>query len=256
MYPMKTRIRLRLFAVLFWLLVWEGLSLLVAKPLLLPSPAAVLVRFAALALTARFWGTVGLTLLRILCGALAGTLLGIVLAAGTSRFRVLNALVSPLLTVIKATPVVSFIILVLLWAGRDFVPSLIVILMVLPVVWSNVSAGIAGCDRQLLECARVFRFSRRMKLRRLYLPSVLPHLLSACRSALGLAWKAGVAAEVLTVPAVSIGKMLYESKLYLETTELFAWTLAVIVCSLVIEKVLTVWMTRLAGKLSGGRIGV
>jgi len=106
------------------------------------------------------------------------------------------------------------------------------------VVWANVCAGIRSTDPILLRTAKVFRFSPWRTLRRVYVPSVMPHFLSACRTSLGLAWKSGIAAEVLTVPAISIGKMLYESKLYLETTDLFAWTAVVVVCSLVIEKVL------------------
>ena len=84
-----------------------------------------------------------------------------------------------------------------------------------------------------------FRFPPFRRLRRVWVPSVLPSFLAACRSTLGLAWKAGVAAEVLTVPVRSIGKMLYESRLNLETTDLFAWTVVVILCSLAIEKLLT-----------------
>jgi len=138
--------------------------------------------------------------------------------------------------------------------GRDLLPSVIVVLMALPVVWSNVSAGIVGTDKQLLEMAKVFRFSTPKKLRRIYIPSVMPHFLSACRSCLGLAWKAGVAAEVLTVPAVSIGRMLYESKLYWETLDLFAWTVVVIICSLIIEKVLMSAIGRLGRNYGGGKI--
>ena len=110
--------------------------------------------------------------------------------------------------------------------------------MVLPIVWANVSAGIAGRDPLLLEMARVFRLPRLRVLRRITVPSVLPHFRAAMSAALGLGWKAGIAAEVLTVPARSIGKMIYESKLYLETTDLFVWTAAVIALSLVIERLL------------------
>ncbi|MBO5898784.1 MAG: hypothetical protein J6R04_07220, partial [Clostridia bacterium] len=85
-------------------------------------------------------------------------------------------------------------------------------------------------------------------IRRIYLPAVLPYFLSACESSIGLAWKAGVAAEVLALPALSIGKQLYESKLYLETTDLFAWTLVVIVLSLLLE-----WLTRRAFRTIGRR---
>jgi NitT/TauT family transport system permease protein len=111
-------------------------------------------------------------------------------------------------------------------------------LMVLPVVWANVSAGLKGIDPRLLELAQVYRLPRGRVLRRITWPSVLPHLRAALRSALGLGWKAGIAAEVLTVPPYSIGKRIYEAKLYLETTELFAWTAAVILVSLLIENLL------------------
>lgn len=237
-----------LIVLLFWLLVWELLSLAVSQKLLLPAPAQVLRRLAALAATADFWRITARSLLRILCGVVAAVAAGTVLAVLTSRFRTLRALLSPLLTIIKSTPVASFIILALIWMGRDILPAFIAVLMVLPVVWTNVSAGIAAADISLLEVAKVFRFSRWKTLVRIYTPSVMPYFISGCRSALGLGWKAGIAAEVLTVPAASIGKMLYESKLYLETTDLFAWTLVVILCSIIIEKVLMAAMERLGGK--------
>lgn len=230
----------------FWLLVWETLAKLVNKELLLPAPVAVLRRFIELALTAEFWGMIALTLLRIACGVLAALVLGTLLAALTERSSLADRLLRPLLTVIKSTPVASFIILALLWMGRDILPGFISALMVLPVVWANVGAGVRETDRELLEVARVFRFSRKQLLRRVYVPSVLPHFLSACKSSIGLGWKAGVAAEVLTVPARSIGRMLYESKLYLETADLFAWTAAVILCSLLIEKLVMAAVGRLS----------
>lgn len=127
-------------------------------------------------------------------------------------------------------------ILVLRWLRRDYVPVLISALMVFPVVWSNVSAGIKSTDRSFLELARVYDFSFIKTVRSIYFPSVLPYFRSACSSALGFGWKAGIAAEVLTVPGVSIGRMIYESKLYLQTTDLFAWTLCVILLSFLLEK--------------------
>ena len=243
-----------LIVLLFWLLVWQAGAMLLNKPLLLPAPPAVVGRLAQLVLTAAFWRTVALSLGRILLGVICATLLGVALAVATACSKLLLSIFSPLITVIKSTPVASFIILLILWIGRDILPSVIVVLMALPVVWSNVSAGIAGTDRQLLQMAKVFRFSVWRRLRRIYVPSVMPHFLSACRSCLGLAWKAGVAAEVLTVPAVSIGKMLYESKLYWETLDLFAWTLVVIICSLIIEKVLMAAVGRLSKAYGGGKI--
>lgn len=222
----------------FWLLIWAALAGLVGRELLLPGPFAVLKRLFILARTSGFWLTAAVSLGRILLGAVTGVAAGTLLAVLTSRFPIADALLSPLLTIVRSTPVASFILLVLIWVGRDILPMVIVVLMVMPVVWGNVSAGIAGTDGRLLQMAKLYRFGARRTVTRVYVPAVLPHFLSACRTSLGLAWKAGVAAEVLTVPQLSIGRHLYEAKLYLETVDLFAWTVVVIALSLVIEKLL------------------
>lgn len=230
---------LRTLAVLcFWLLVWGLAAAAVGQELLLPSPLQTGRKLLELGSTTEFWLTVGKSVARVLTGILAAVLGGILLALLTHRSPLCMALLSPLMTLVKSTPVASFIILALVWLGRGAVPVFIAALMVLPVVWANVSAGLAGIDPQLLELAHVFHLPRLRVLRRITWPSVRPHLLAALRSALGLGWKAGIAAEVLTVPPLSIGKRIYEAKLYLETTELFAWTAAVVLVSLGIEKIL------------------
>ena len=251
---MKARCRKLLAGVavgLFWLTLWVLLAALVGKELLLPSPGRVLQRLFLLMQTADFWLTVLRSILRVLSGILLAAVLGVLLAFLTEHSPVLKLLLSPMMTLIKSTPVASFIILALIWLGRDILPVVITGLMVLPVVWANVSAGIAGQDPQLLEMAAVYQLSRASVLRNITVPSVLPYFRSALSSALGLGWRAGIAAEVLTVPQLSIGRQIYESKLYLETTELFAWTLTVILLSLLIERVL-LRLVRAGGR-KGGR---
>lgn len=226
----------RAAAIIFWVLIWQGLSAIIAKPLLLPAPLDVMRALARLAVTAAFWQDTLLTLARVSAGIACALVLGVILAVLCCRFRVVEALFAPIITLIKATPVASFVVLALVWLRRDYVPVLISAMMVLPVIWANVSAGIRQTDQGLLELARAYSLPRGRLLRHIYVPSVLPHFRAACRASLGFGWKAGIAAEVLTVPRHSIGRMIYESKLYLQTTELFAWTLCVIILSLCLEK--------------------
>ena len=240
-----------LAVLLFWIAVWALAAGLVNSELLLPGPGLVLRRFLSLAGTSAFWLTVGTSILRVMAGILSAVVLGILLAVLTENSALCKALLSPVMVLIRSTPVASFIILALIWLGRGILPAFISALMVLPVIWANVSAGIAAQDPLLLEMARVYGFSRRRVLRRITLPSVLPYFRSALSSALGLGWKAGIAAEVLTVPQPSIGKMIFESKLYLETTDLFAWTLAVVLLSLLIERILLKLVRRIGGKGGG-----
>ena len=225
-------------AGLFWILLWALLAHLVGQELLLPSPLLVVKTLLNLASGADFWLTLLNSLARILSGMLAGTLLGVLLAVLTHGSAVCRAIIAPFMSLVKSTPVASFIILALIWLGRGVVPLFITALMVMPVVWANVSEGLRAQDEKLLEVARVFRLPRRRVIFSLMLPTVLPYFRSALCSALGLGWKAGVAAEVLTVPQRSVGRMIYESKLYLETPELFAWTVTVIAVSFLIERLL------------------
>lgn len=234
-------------ALVFWTLVWflaaEGMD----NPLLLPGPVQVLRCLGSMAATASFWQMTFLSIGRILLGAVLAVLLGILLAVATSAVPLLHTLIAPAMTAMQATPVASFTILVLIWLDRNYVPVLICGMMVLPVVWNAVRTGIQVTDRQLLEMARVFRLSPITVLRRIYIPFVRPFFQAACVNALSLGWKAGIAAEVLTVPRSSIGRMISESKLYLLTEELFAWTLTVVILSLLLQKGMLLILNRRGG---------
>lgn len=225
-------------ALIFWTAVWYLAARVLDNPLLLPGPVQVLRCLGALLMTAVFWQTAAVSIGRILLGVLCAICLGTVLAVVTSKSRLLHTLIAPAMTAMQATPVASFTILVLIWVSRDYVPVLICAMMGLPVVWNSVSSGIRTTDPQLLEMAKVYRLPLSRVIQRIYVPSVMPFFRTACSSALGLGWKAGIAAEVLTVPKHSIGRMISESKLYLMTEELFAWTLAVIILSLLLLKLM------------------
>ena len=220
----------------FWLAVWWGVSAWVGQELLVPSPVSVVRRFFQLAATALFWRSTAVSLLRIFCGTLAGIILGTVCAWATSRFPPADWLLSPAIRVVRATPVASFIILVLLWVKTSRVPGVISALMVLPVLWESVSSGVKAVDPQLLELAKAYRFSRRKTLRYIYRPTLRPYFSAGMNNAIGLAWKSGVAAEVLCLPKAAIGTQVYYSKIYLETPSLFAWTAVVILLSMALEK--------------------
>lgn len=237
-----------LAAAVFWLLVWQGLSLLVRKPLLLPSPAEAAKRLCALCVTLPFWQSIGLTLLRVSAGFCCGVCCGVFLGAATAKSKLLERLFAPLLAVVKATPVASFIILALVWLQKDLVPVFITFLIVLPVIWANVLEGIRQTDRGLLEMAQVFRLPRRKVLSKVYAPSVLPYFAAGAATAMGLSWKAGVAAEVIAMSNSSVGYHLYRAKINLETPDLFAWTAVVVLLSVLLERVLRRAIRRMEGR--------
>ncbi len=222
--------------VAFWIALWWVVAAIFDKPLLLPTPLQTLKALGGLAVTGEFYLTVLLSLTRILLGILLAMAGGTLLALLTVKSEFCHHLFSPLLTLFKATPVASVIFLILLWVGRDNVPLWIAFMMAFPIVWSNVREGLLQTDKQLLEMAKLFDVPKGRVLLKLRLPALAPYFLSASRSAIALAWKAGIAAEVLCVPARSIGRAIYEAKTYMMTEELFAWTLLVVVISVLIEQ--------------------
>ena len=232
----------------FWLGAWAIAARAVDLELLLPSPIRVLERLGELVITAEFWRATLASFGRVTLGTVSALLLGSLMAIGGALCAPLRRLMLPPLAIIKATPVASFILLALVWLDRGILPAFMAALIVLPMVWSNLDAGISAIDPAWHELARVYRIPPLRRLRRIYLPAVMPHFVSACRASLGMAWKAGIAAEVLCTPPVSMGRRLYETKLYLETTDLFAWTLTVILLSVSIEYVFMALLNRTAAR--------
>ena len=245
---------LRLWAAAFWLLVWQGgsMALAAAYPhgrLLLASPLDALARLLELLPTAAFWGTVGGSALRILGGFLLSCAAAVVCAALAARFRRVRELLAPLVAAVKAVPVVSFIILALVWLRGSQLSLVIAALMVFPAVYGSVLTGILETDRQLLEMARVFRVPLGRRLRAIYLPAVLPYFRAAVSVALGLCWKAGAAAEVIGVSAGTIGERLYTAKVYFQTPDLFAWTAVIVAVSVLFERLFLRLVDRAAERM-------
>jgi NitT/TauT family transport system permease protein len=233
---------------LFWIGVWAFASWRVGKPLLFPSPAAVATRLFELMQTKEFYLITANSLWNILSGILLATLGGCILAVITSRIPFLREAILPIMTVVKATPVASFIILALIWIGSAKVPTFITVLIVLPLIWTGLDVGFSKIDSNLSEVAKVYRFSLPRRWRLLILPSVKPYFVSAFRSSLGLAWKAGIAAEIIAMPRNSIGTMIGDAKQYIMTADMFAWTLTVVLLSILIEYAFSALFRRLDKK--------
>lgn len=231
----KTRTIWKLLAALFWLAIWQIASMIVGKELILPGPFSVLKALGQLIVQGNFWLSILLTMLRIMLGYCLGVISGCLLALACCSSKTLNTLLSPIVRMVRATPVASFIILAMLWMSKGGVPVLMSALMVTPVVWGNLIEGYQSRDMKLSEMADAYHLGNWKKLRYVHIPSLMPALKAACLTALGLAWKSGIAAEVLSQPRKAIGSNIYYSKVYLETPELFAWTASVIALSFLLE---------------------
>ena len=231
----------RVASVLFWLLVWQAAAMALHQPLLLSSPLRVAERLFALLGERAFYAALGYSLRRIALGFFAGFLLG--------GLPLMEALLRPLMVTVKSVPVASFIILALIWLSARRLSAFIAFLMVLPITYGNLLSGLKSTPTQLLEMARLYHVSWGRRLLYIQLPHIKPHLLSALTLALGMSWKAGVAAEVIGIPTGSIGEQLYQSKVYFDLTSLYAWTVAIVLVSVLFEKAVLLAVRLLYGRL-------
>ena len=234
--PLKNGGYEKLIAVVFTLILWQIASMVLDKEILLVSPIKVIIQLSELIFLKDFWKAVIFSLSHIILGYSIALLVGTLMAMAASRFYWVEVLLWPIMTVIKSTPVASFIILCLIWLSSKSLPIFISFLMVLPVIYTSMYQGIKSTDKKLLEMADIFNLSFLKRVKYIYLPELKPYILSSCSVSLGLCWKAGIAAEVIGIPEGSIGEMLYQAKLYLNSKELFAWTAVIILLSIAFEK--------------------
>ena len=228
--------KLRLWSVMFWLSVWQILSMWIGQEILIVSPVAAGRRLLQLLLEVHFWSAVLHSTERIMGGFLLGALTGSGMAVLAFRHRTIEELCYPMVCVMKSTPVASVIILLLMWMSSGNLSVGIVFLMTFPIFYTNLLEGLQQMDPKLTELAEVFELPKWVRVRWLAIPQLLPYMRAGCALGIGLAWKAGTAAEVIGISGGTIGEKLYQAKIYLETADLLAWTTMILVLSDLFEK--------------------
>ena len=212
-----------------------------ASPILLPSPIATALRLVELLPDPAFWARIAFSLARIVGGFALGAVFGALGALASVRWRAIEELLAPVMALAKSVPVASITVLALIWLRASNLAVLVVLLVVLPLVYENTMQGLRATSRSLDEVASLFHLQSFRHLRFFVMPRLFPYLRAALVTALGMGWKAGVAAEVIGIPAGSLGEALYDAKIYFDTAGLFAVTLATVGASAV-----TTWLMQIA----------
>lgn len=227
---------IKIWAIIVWILIWQIISITIGQEILLVSPTSVIVRLMDLINKYEFWQAILFSLNRIIFGFLLALILGCVFATIAHSIKLVSEFLEPLILVMKSTPIASFIILCLIWIPTKNLAIFVSFIMVFPIIYTNMYEGINSIDRKLLEMANVFKIPLIKRIRYIYISQTMPYLRSACMVSLGLSWKSGIAAELIGKPVGSIGEALYQAKIYLDTGDVFAWTIVIICASMIFEK--------------------
>ncbi|NLY21249.1 MAG: ABC transporter permease subunit [Tissierellia bacterium] len=228
----------------FWLVIWQVASVVIGEGMLLASPLKTFAALSELIVEASFWISIMNTVSKVFLGFIIAIVVGVVFAILSYNSQLFEILVNPLIVFFKSVPVASFIIVLLLWVSSKNISIFISFMMGLPIVYINTLEGINNVSKELLEMAKVFRIDNRNKLMYIFFEEVKPFFYSAVLSSVGMCFKAGIAAEVIGLPKNTIGENLYNAKIFINTPELFAWTIAIVVLSLIIEKVIRLFIGR------------
>ena len=240
--------------IVFWLVVWEIADRIADNRLILAGPLRTLEALSEQVVQLDFWVICGASFGRITLGFLLSFVVGFLVALAACRVRLVRDFVDPIMSLLRTIPVVSFIIMLLIWVGNQALTVFLAFFIVLPIIYTNMVTGFESVDRQMLEMARVYGLSRWRTFLYVYRPAFMPFLMSSAKLSLGMSWKSGIMAEVLATPKPSIGKEMSTARTFLDTPDLFAWTVVVMVLSAVFEK-LFMEVLKLANRPLGGLIG-
>lgn len=221
--------------ILFWLLLWQIMSFGIPK-LLFASPIEVIKSLYELIKQSDFWKAILNSFFKVGIGYFLAVFLGSLFGFFAFRVPFFQELCSPILQMMKAMPVASFIIVALIWISSAKISILISFLVAFPIHYINMLEGLKALDKKLEEMAEVFCVPKKRRIKQLYFPQLFPYISSGLKVSAGMCWKAGIAGEIIGLPKYSIGENLYLAKLYLNTADLFAWTAVIILLSIIFEK--------------------
>lgn len=236
------------FIILFWLIAWQALSSLIHNRILLVGPQDTLRALAMQITTPAFWSSVWFSFSRISLGFFLALFSGLITGSLAFRKPLIGEILEPPIHLMKSIPVASFVILALIWTGSENLSIFISFIVVYPMIHISTLAGLSSADQKLLEMAAVFHVPLRRQVVYIYRTALYPFLDSTMKTALGMGFKSGIAAEVIGVPDGSIGAGLYTSKIYLDTANLFAWTFVIMLISILFEKLFLFLLRKAAGK--------
>lgn len=240
----KNRITVKILCAVFWLAVWQAGAMAFGHSFILPSPVTTIITMAGLFAKKKFWISCAVTFARVTAGLVLSALLGFACAYGAWKSSAVKELLAIPAAAVKSVPVMSVILFALLWLKSAAVPVFVCLLMCFPVMYTNILHGFCSVPEEYRELSKVYRLSAGKYFTGIMVPASMGYIKAGFNLCAGLSWKSCVAAEVLSNPKISMGYNLISAKMYLQGEQLFAWTAAIVILSVIFEKLLKLILRR------------
>ena len=226
-----------ILGVSIFVLIWYIASLFYS-PVILPDPFLTINTLLSLMMSQTFWLQFLDTLLKSLLGFTLSALLGVPIGFLSGISKKFKNFIRPIIMLFQGAPIVSYIAIIMLWFGIGFyTPMFVAFIVIFPTIVLNVSQGIESTDKKLLEMAKIYNFKKRHTVKYIYLGSIFPFIISTLKIVSGTLWKATVVGEFLG-GSRGLGYALSMSKISLNTNEVFAYTLFLIIVGIIFEKLI------------------
>ena len=226
----------KFLSIFFFLIIWEGVALYIDNSLLFPRVSEIFLSLKNLVASGDFILILWNTLSRFFISIVFSLILAIIFSVASYRYEVISFLLFPFIIFLRAVPTIAIIIVVLIWSSVERVPIVVGMLILFPILYESILGGIKNVDKNLLKMSKVFKVSTKRVVRDIYIPSIYYSISSNIPSYMGLTFKVIIAGEVLSQERLSIGGEIFINKIYLESSNIFAWIIVVIVLNYFLEK--------------------
>lgn len=233
------RIVLTCLSILLIPVAWQLLSWQMAQPQLIPSFPDLIRALLRLVYSPGFLVSIGTTCLRACVGLLLSLAAASITAFLLNRSEAIRFLFMPWLSLLRSVPVISFILLALIFLNPEMIPLLIAFLTMYPLLTENLLKGLMNRRDSWKILARQFHLNAWNRLFQINYPQLKPYLFSGLASAVGFGWRAIIMGEVLSQCVDGIGKRMKEAQVFIDVPELIAWTLVAIVLSWLTDKLIS-----------------
>lgn len=226
----------KFLSIFFFLIIWEGVALYIDNSLLFPRVSEIFLSLKNLVASGDFILILWNTLSRFFISIVFSLILAIIFSVASYRYEVISFLLFPFIIFLRAVPTIAIIIVVLIWSSVERVPIVVGMLILFPILYESILGGIKNVDKNLLKMSKVFKVSTKRVVIDIYIPSIYYSISSNIPSYMGLTFKVIIAGEVLSQESLSIGGEIFINKIYLESSNIFAWIIVVIVLNYFLEK--------------------
>ncbi len=242
-----------LLGIVFIIGVWKILSLVMKSGIIFPPPEQVFLVFIKKLPTVSFWKNTGISALRVTEGFLLSLMTGIAAGILCGSYAGLNSFMKPFISLVRVVPVLSIILIAVIWLDSPQVPVFVSFLMAFPIITGNTIEGMNSRDRKLDQMAEIYGLEKKARLVSVTIPQLFPFISAAVKTSLGLTWKVVIAAEILSLPRYGIGSAMQNSQLQIETADVFSWTVAAVAVSALFELAARLIMTAFDWRKKSGQ---